>query len=389
MSIVVKKNQSWAVQVETVEGVYEAPSSAAKFVQTLADGAEMSRSKEVIERNIFTGSIGKTSGRAGQFQVSGSLPVEARAHSTQGAAPEYDALMLSGLGAKRQLVSEITTLTGNTASVLKVADASLFAIGDILLIKEAGAYHVSPVSAINTGTDTVTLLVPADAPFSDAVVIARHTTYTVADSGHPSLSISRYLENAVLQQAVGARVSSISLEGFATAGLASWNFGFEGLNFNSSLTAPPFTPAYDGQVPPIILDGRVFMDGVSIDVNEVTMSLDNALGFQTSINAPNGRKSGRATERTITGSINPYMQSDSMANFNKFKAGTPFSVFAYSKIPSGTPGEFSGIVAIYLPNCVMTELAEADADGLLQDTISFSADRGASGDKNEIYITLI
>lgn len=389
MGTVVTKNQSWAVEIEVTEGTYVAPAAATSFVQTLADGAEMSRSKEVIERNIFTSSIGKTTPRTGQFTASGSMPVEARAMASEGTAPEYDKLMRSGMGTRRQLASAVTTLTGNTASVLKVTDASLFAVGDIILVKQTGAYHVSPISATNETTDELTLLIPGAGSFSNNVVIAKYTTYAPADSGHPSLSISKYHENAVLQQVTGARVSSIALEGFATGQLPSFNFGFEGLNFDSSLTPPPFTPSYDSQLPPIILAAKVYMDGTAIDVNELTVSVENGLGFQTSVSASNGRVAGRAVERTVTGSFNPYMASDSMANFNKFKNNTPFSIFAYAKLPSVTAGEFSGIVAVYMPNCVITELSENDQDGLIQDSISFSANRGTSSTTPEIYFGVV
>ncbi len=389
MAIVTTKRQSWAVEIEDTEGVYKAPTAGTSFVQTLAEGAELSRSKEQIERNIFNNSIGQTSPRTGMFTASGTLPVEFKSHSTQGAAPEFDKLMQSALGGKRQISSEVTTLTGNTASVLKVTDASVFKVGDIVLVKEAGKFHVSPISAVDTTLDTIILLVAADSAFSDGVVIAKSTIYTVADEGHPSLSISRYLNGEILQNVTGAKVNSMSLEGFSTGQLPSLSFGFEGLNFDSSLTTIPFTPAYDSQLPPIVMDGRVYMSGSLIDVNEVTLSLENTLGFQTSINAVNGRTSGWATNRTITGSFNPYMQDDTMANFTKFKQNTPFSLFAYAKLPSSTAGEFGGVVAIYAPNCVITDLTEADADGLLQENITFSANRGSSGTIDEIYIAFI
>lgn len=389
MADIVKKNQAWAIEKEVTQGTYVTPSAASKFVQVMQDGSEMSRSKELLERNVFTSSIGKTSPRTGQFQVSGSMAVEARGHSVEGTAPEYGLLLESALGAKRQLLTEITTLSGNTASVLKVTDASLFKVGDILMIKQTGAYHVSPVSAVNETTDEVTLQIPGAAAFSTGVVIAKHTTYVCSDDAHPSLSITRYLESAVRQYAVGCKVNNVSLEGFTTGQLPSFNFGFEGLNFNSDLTAPSFTPSYDGQVPPIILDARVYMDGSVIDVNELTVSIENTLGFKSSVNAENGRVSSRATERGISGSFNPYMRSDSMSNFTKFKNNTPFSIFAFAKIPSTTAGQFSGIVAIYMPNCIITELGEGDSDGIMQDNISFSANRGNTGNIPEVYITLI
>lgn len=388
MSDVVKKNQAWAVVIEDTEGVYKAPTAGSDFVQTLTEGSEMSRSKQLLERNVFTDSIGQTAPRTGMFEVSGALAVEAKSAQVEGEEPQCDALMRSALGARRQLAAPVTTGAGNTSSVLNITDANLsFAVGDIVLVKEADNFHVSPVSAVSSSS--ITLLIPASGAFSDAVVVAKHTTYVCADSGHPSLSVSRYLEGAILQAGIGCKVSSLALENFSTGAIPTFKMGFEGLTFDSSLTAIPATPAYDSNLPPIMLAGKVYMDGSEIDVNELSFSLENTLGFKTSIAAENGKVSSRATERTITGSFNPYMRDDSLANFNKFKNNTPFSIFAYAKLPTETDGEFGGIVAVYMPNCLITELSESDNDGLMQDNITFSANRGVAGDKPEIYITFI
>jgi hypothetical protein len=395
MSIVVKKNQAWAVTAETTEGTYRPPQSSADFVQCLDNGTALNRAKSTLTRNIFTSSIGETTPRTGEFTVTGTLPTEARAHSMEGHAPEYDVLMTSAMGNKRQSSSVITTkATGNTGAILQIQDAdiSTFALNDIIMVKEAGAFLVSPISAISTttGAASITLLVPrATGNFPASVTIAKYTTYTPADSGHPAFSVSRYFESAVLQQATGCRVKTLALESFDTGKLPGWKFEFEGLNFDSSLTAPPYSPSYDTQVPPIVLDGRVFMDGQAITINSLTMSLANTLGFQSSISAPNGRISGRATARAITGTFDPYMASDTIANFTKFKNNTSFSIFAYAKVPTAVTGEFGGVVAVYLPQCLITTLGEGDDNGLVKDTITYSANRGLTGTLPEIFIGFI
>lgn len=388
MSISQTKRQAWAVVTETTPGVYAAPSSATDFVQCTQDGAELSFSKESIERNIFTGTIGQVQPRTGQTSASGTMGVEAKAHSTEGAAPEIDKLVLGALGSKHQLTSAVTTLTGNTASVLKVSDASLFNVDDIILVKEAGKFHVSPISAINTVADTITLLVPAATAFSDAVVIAKHTTYHVAESGHPSFSVSRYFNDSVVHKAIGAKVSSMSLEGFATGSIPTFKFGFEALNFGYGMETTPVTPSYNSQLPPIVLEAKLLMDGEEIEANELTLSIEDTIGYVGSINAANGRSSSSVTGRKITGSVNPYMRDDTAANMTKYKANTPFDIFAYASLPSATPGEFSGIVAIYLKHCVATEMSLADADGNLVENITFSVNRGA-GTTDEMTIAFI
>lgn len=395
MGLTVKKNTAYAVETETTEGTYAPPSSGTDFVQSLTDGSELTKSKELLERDIFTASVGKTSPLTGQFQASGSLVVEARASSTEGDAPEADKLYRTALGTRSQMTSAVTTKSsGNTGSVLQIQDADIsnFYVGQIIMVKESGGYHVSPVSAVDpsSGTANITLLIPKPSGvFSNSVVIAKNTVYRVADSGHPALSISKYIESAVLEYAVGCKVSSLSLENFSTGQLPSVNFGFEGLNFDSSLTAPPFTPSYDSSRPPIVLDARAYMDTSALEINELTVSLENTLGFETAISAPNGRIASRVTERAITGTMNPYKLDNSIANFTKYKNNTAFKLFAYAKVPTGVSGEFNQVVAIYMPNCIITEMSEADQDGLLQEPITFSANRGSTGQTDEIYIAFI
>jgi hypothetical protein len=395
MAIAVKDNTVYAVEIEDTENTYKAPTADTSYVQTLSDGAEMTPAKELLERNIFNGSIGKTTARTGTRTVTGSMPVEMRAAATTGEAPEYDALLRAALGLRRQVTttSADDTDAGGPHTTSRIylldADASKYAVGDMVTVQVTGDYHTSPVSAVsNTPGDVyIDLLVAADNPFTDGDAIAAVTTYVTANSGQPSLSISKYLETTVLEQATGCRVNSMALENFTTGQLASWNFGFEGMDFDRSLTSQPHTPAYSSAEPPIILQACVYQDGVQLQVNELSFSIENTLGFATSTCSENGRISGRVTERTISGSLNPYKQDDSIAQFTRFKTNTEFSLFGSAIIPSSTAGEYAQVVSFYLPSCIVTELGEADQDGLLQEEVSFSAGRGANGTDEEIYIS--
>jgi hypothetical protein len=395
MAIAVKNNTVYAVEIEVTEGTYVPPAADTSYVQVLADGAEMTPSKELLERNVFNGSIGKSTPRTGTKSVAGAIPVEMRAGATEGLAPEYDKLLRSALGSRRQAsattIDDADAGSSHTTSRAYLLDASAnkYFVGDSVTIKVAGAYHTSPVTAVsNTAGDVyIDLLIPAAAPFVNGQVIMALTTYTVANAGHPSLSISKYIEEAVLEQATGCRVSSMALENFTTGQLASFNFGFEGLSFDRSLTAQPHTPNFSNALPPIILEACVFQDGDDIAINEFAFSLENTLGFATSTCSANGRISGRASERVITGTFNPYKHDDNIDQFTKFVANTEFSLFGSAKVPTTTPGEYGQVVAFYMPQCIATELAETDQDGLLQEEVSFSAARGGSGEQDELYIS--
>jgi hypothetical protein len=395
MSIPVKNTTSVAIEEESTEGTYVTPAAATSFVQTLADGFEFKKSKELIEREVFSGSIGSIVPRTGIRSVSGSIPVEARAFSTAGSAPEYNSLIKAALGSRRQAGTTTTTKSsGNTGSVLQIEDADIskFAVGDIVKVKQSGAYHVSPITAVVTtgGSATITLLVSkSSGSFSNSVVIEKFTTYYGAESGHPTLSISKYIDSAIRDYAVGCRVDKMSLANFATGKVPSFTFGFQGLNFNTSVTAPSYTPSYDTALPPLILEAGAYMDGTSITLNEVAFTLENSLGFATSVASTNGKTASRVTKRKITGTINPYQDTTSVANYTKFVNNTQFSLFAYAKVDSSTAGEFQNVIAFYMPNCLITELGESDADGLLQDAISFQASRGTAGTTNELYVGII
>lgn len=388
MGDVATKSQAWAVEVEDTEGEYKAPAGASSYVQVLRDGSELTKSKEVVERNVFTGTLGKVSPRTGMFNASGTIAAEWKASSTQGEAPEIDKLLKAAFGAKRTLAAEVALAAGSTTEILKVADASLFSFGDTVLVKVPGAHHVSPIIGVDTEDDELTLLVPlAEAP-AEGIMISKFTTYHVAEAGHDPLSVTRYFEKSVRQYIVGAKVSSMALANFSVSAIPTLTFGLTGLNFDSNLHAQAHDPAYSSQKPPIILGACVFMDGQRIDVNEVSVNLENGIGFKTSTCAPNGRKAARVTERSFSGTINPYAASDSIENFTKFKSNTPFSLFALASLP-GAAGEKASVVAIFMPNCIATEMADADAEGLMQEQISFSADRGSAGTIDECFMTFI
>jgi len=391
MALTVKRNTVYAVEEESVEGVYEAPSAATSYVQTLADGAEVVPAKELLDRDIFNGTIGKLTPRTGQKSVSGAVPVEMRAGESEGDVPEWDLLARSAFGT-RTSVAASTSKTGHTTTVIQIEDADIskYKVNDMVMVKESGDYHVSPISAVDPsgGAANITLAVAMASPPADNVEVSASVQYNVANSGHPSLSISKYVEDAVLEAGVGVKVNSFALENFTTGQLASFSFGFEGLTYERSLTPSPFTPDFQDALPPIILSACVYQDSVLVDVNEVSFSVENTLGFVTSTCSPNGRISSRVVERAVTGSFNPYKQDDNLDQFDKFDQNTEYTLFAHAHIPTSTAGEKSQVVAFHLPACISTELGESDQDEVLQDAVAFSAGRGSDASIDEIVVAV-
>ncbi len=392
MALTIKNNIKVAIMAEVSEGTLVPPASGADFIGVL-EGIELSPAKELIERAVLTGSIGKPTPRTGTKTVTGTVPVEFKAGSTDGADPEYSPLINAALGAYRNKATAVTTKSsGNTSTVLQIEDADIssFAVGDIIVVKQTGAYHVSPITARSTGSGTATITMLVAHPSgdcTDSVQIAPFRTFYTANTGHATVSVSKYVDDAVTETAAGCRVSSMAMEGFATGQLPSLKFAVDGLSFTRAVAAIPYTPSVDSSLPPIVLNATVYIDGAAVAMNEVGWSVDNSLAFATSTASSNGRISGRVASRSVKGTLNPYKQTDSVAHYTKFNAGTAFSVFGFAYNPTATAGEFNQVVAFYLPNCIITELGESDQDGILQDAISFTASRGASGATEEIYVS--
>lgn len=386
MSDITKKKTVVYVVPETVEGTYAPPVTGADAVQSLADGLEMSPSKELIDRNIARGGIGKVAGRPGQESVSAAIPVEFKAGSTSGAAPEYGDLLKAAMGAVRSVASPVTasTLDGATGTASRIPFANIdknkYKVNDMVKVRHSSVdYIVRVVSVVNIDGTVSATVEPAlgTGTFGAGDVVSAVTTYYTADTGHTTVSVTKELESNLLEIGVGCRVKSVSLNNFSTGQIADLGFSLEGLSFTKQLGGTALTPTFDTSEPPLILGAKVLLDGVEIEVNEVTFSLENTVAFKTATGAPKGKISSRITERSISGSFNPYKQDNNIDMFNRFNSIQKFGLMLSAHNPSGVTGQVKEVIAIYLPLNLITELGESDQDGLVQENVSFQAD-GAS-----------
>lgn len=397
MSIGLAKNTTViSVMEEVTEGTYVAPAAATDYVQPLADGFDLQKKKELIERNILTSSIGVVTPRTGTKTVSASLPVEFRASGVEGQETDFDLLLQSLLGSRRKITTNKTTKASagtTTQAPIEDADIGAFNVGDTVIFKIAGAHHMAVItSKVSTlGAAVINFLPAAGANIPSSTVISKCVTYYPANSGHKALSLSYYLGNEILDKAFGCKVTQFSLDNFTAGQLASMKFDLEGLGYDQLNGSAPHTPSFDTGLPPLILQACVFQDGVEVQVNQFSLTIANTLGFLTSTCSENGRISSRVTKRALTGSINPYKDDTSVAQFTKFDQNQEFSLYVKAFNPSTVDGEIQmgSAIGIYLPKCLITELNTGDQDGILTDELSFSATRGSAGDTEEIYLGMI
>lgn len=382
-----------AVKEEVTEGTWVAPAASTDYIQPIEGGYSINGAKELKERTILTTGYGQARPRVGQRSVEFQLNVEMRGSGTEGAVTDYDLLLKNMLGSKNTLAARITTGSGHTSTVINIADTSGLVVGDIVCVLEAGAYHLSPIASIVSNT-SITLAIAGAGSFTNSVQIAKFVAYKPSNTpaDFKPLSISLYHGNEILEKGIGCRPESFALEGFETGGIANFTFSGSGIDFDRIDGAAPHTPDYDNEVPPLILSSCVYVDGTAVQLNSFSFTLEHSNGFITSTCSESGRISGRKVgKRKITGSINPYLDDTSVAQFTKFKNNTAFSLFAYAANPSGTAGEFDlgSIVAVYFPACVASSNTVADLEGVLTEQIEFTADGGTSGEDSEMTLAFI
>lgn len=382
MSYTIKTNTKYFVTKEDTEGTYKAPVSGDDAVQCLMDGSELKFGVEQLEMNILGQGLAKRATRNGAHSVSGAIKSYMKAGETVGTSPEAGILIESCLGATRSN-TEKTSTTLNTTSLIKLASTTGFNIGDTVLVKEAGKYHVSPIKAIVVDT-SIELLIPMDVAPANGVKVAAFKTYLPANSGHPSFSVTKHIEDLLVETARGCKTKTMAIENFKTNQIANFNFTFDGLDFSCESGTPAFTPTFQTSETPTIIEACILKDGAVIEANELTLSIENTNTILSNTCA--GKTSQRATARVVKGTIDPYKQTDT-TDFDKFVSGGTFSLFVQAKNPTVVDGEYAEYICFYIPKAKISELVEADQDGVLKNTISFNAtsDDGTP----EIFLTFI
>ena len=240
MAFITTRSREVYLKEETEQGVAVEPSAGSEAIAILADGFELNGEKELVERNILTRSIAQQIPRTGIKTATGSIGVEWKASGTTQNEPEYNLLYKSLLGGHKE-VTEITTKTSNTANVLNLEDVDVakLAVGDVVLVKEAGEFLVSPIKEVDTttGDANITLLLSKKTAgsFSDNVVISKVQVYRGENAGQKYLTISSWLDTQFKQQASGCLVSSLSVDNFSVGQIPTLNFGIEGINYIDSI----------------------------------------------------------------------------------------------------------------------------------------------------------
>lgn len=385
MSNIATRNQTWFMVEETTVDTEEAISSGAEAVAVL-EGGEMVMNKENLERTVITTGLDKLKPLGGMSDFSGSVSIEAKANGTEGEAPEYEPMLKTIFGVRT--TAEVTSKTGTPTTTeipIENADIASFAVNDIVVVKESGAYHVSPISAVDSTVDasTITLKYAASGAFASGVAIAAYKNYQPVNTGHKTVSIFREESgdsDTLTDKIIGGRANSMTLTNFTTGQIPQFDFAFQGISGSRTLTDSGQTASFDAAQPPVVLSATVYVNGSALCFNDFGFTLENNVGQVTCVTQETGVLSQRIIDRVVTGTMNPYKQDDSLALYNLAQDRTTFDLFVSAHVPSSTSGEYEDVVSFYFPTCVITESGEADVNGIITEEFSFQAfsDAGAT-----------
>lgn len=391
MAFVIKGRSSVFLKEEVTENTYVAPATSADAIEVLEDFAGFEYTRENIERTVLSNTVESEAPRVGLPEVTGALPTELKSAATEGAAPRANVLLKSLLGGRRQAGSALTVVTGSSATVIKLSDADVakVKVGDCLLFKIPGNYQVRPVIEVDTnpGDASVTLGIDLPSAPSAGVIIAAFTTY-YHDTFDGSFSVTAELGGEISERATGCKVESGEISNWTTGSIPNMSFGVKALGLNKVDSVSGITTDFSGEPqPPVALDAKAFIDGVAVDYNEFGLNINNTLVDILSAAKSQGKAGSRLTNLLVSGSINPYMESADVSRFDKFNQNSAFTLFLYIANPSTVAGEFSNVVAVYIPNCFITSITNGDEDGVLTDEIEFQASKDVGNDT--VFLTFI
>lgn len=389
---IVFNESSLALTEEVTEGTYVAPSSGTDYIEVLSDGVELNKTRELLERDLLASTVETEAARVGLSEVTGSIPVEFKASATEGDAPQsMDLLLKSLMGGRRQITSDQTSdNTSHTSTVIYFSDTSAFSVGDIVLVKESGAYEVRPISAIVTDTSIEFPFALENGAPANEVVVAQTTVYYSETTSSITMSAEHNLGSEAIKQKVsGLRAASMSIENWSVGQIPTANFSVQGTSLEREDADAAYSPVFtaDGQ-PPVALSACAWIGGNKVQYTELSLSIENELNYIQSACDPDGRIGSRLTSQTTNVTINPYMDdSDLTKTWDKFNNNDDVSFFAYAFNPSGTTGEFEEIVAMWLPQCRIIEAPAGEQDGIVNEQLSIRAHRSTGNDS--VYLGFI
>ena len=378
------------VTKEVTEGTYVAPTGS--DVVQVNGFPGIGPSRELVDRDIIRDAIGKLKPKLGLRAGNVEVVVEFRGGGAAGGIserPEAFKLYESALGAEIDSTANGTVEgTTSTATVIQLntGQGSNFQKGSIVLINGEVRFVLS------VATDAITLNSALDngAPTASDDVKGGFS-YGPVTADHPPLSVTVFEDadpTGPEWQFRGCRVSSIAMTDFVTGQIPKATITLEVLDFKKIIGGVPTGIVFETTEPEVLINQFAERDGANQQINNFELTIANTVARQNDLTTAGGTQCMRVTERVVTGSFDPFVDSASIAEFTLFDDNTSFElIIAVGN--KNTAGDFTqgSVSAVWLPQSILTEIADVDADGVVTQNLPFQAHINTTDD--DIYFGFV
>ncbi len=225
------KGSSFSLMLEASEGTITPPSAATDFIPVQPD-LSLTPAVDTLDNEEMRSSIGMGKKIIGAENPEISFSHYLKHSGVEGQAPAWGKAIKSLFGNVKVVSVEDSAVSGSTVTGVKVADASIYQVGEAILIKDGtNGYSIRPIHSLNTTTDVLTLGFNLAAAPAAGVKLGKCVSYYPENSGHPSLTAWRYTGNSdAIDMVRGARVTEMGISATANE-LINCSFSMNGVEY--------------------------------------------------------------------------------------------------------------------------------------------------------------
>lgn len=310
------------------------------------------------------GQLGNIAGKIGQqTDPSLSFTMQARCGGTA-ITPRVDPLLAVVLG-PGQLDSGSTTIqAGSTSTIMNVASAANFSVGNALAIETGngtGTYEVGWIQATSTsGQNTITLTHALTFTPVASATVKPSITYKPMNAGHGSLSFQMWLDSNNRVSFTGCK-GTMKVDVPGPGAIPTLTFNCRAMSFSHVGGGSRPTPTYDTSASPTPY--KLKIDSTPADAKLASWDLRQTVARKRSQNSANGTLSQLITNRDLMGYIQLYDIDE--AQFASWSSGTEQ---ALSHQFGSTP---FNVMAYQMLKAQRTDVVYGDDNGLTTDILSF------------------
>ena len=385
------KNYQVAVVIEDTPNTYKAPVDGNSFDE-LADIPTFVTDQEEVERTVVRGSLGGVKSRRGSKIGTSELSLELKSSNTIVSTHTVEPRLLKFfdllLGTKDVSTANAAVSVGAAKDTVIDTDSSDWNVGEVVIINDE-VRHI-----LSVATAEITLNIALTSAPSDTDVIFRGHTAKPDSADARRVSVTSYDEPVGTagwrQKFIGNAIANGTFNDITNGSIPKVSFNFDGVDWevDENITNA-ITPTYEDSTPPDNLNVYMVINGIAVDSNNFSMTIDKEVTPKKVITNASGIQERVATARKISGSFDYYPSATDKTLFSNFEENDtiPMQITWFETDSSDNPIQGT-IISVYLPNVQLMSGSPDDEDGFIKRTATFKAFETSVLDR-EIFVSFV